>query len=287
MMRTAISPRFAIKIRGLATRSAPAADNRVRPNGSQTSVLSEHDLVRALERLGRKAPVRFDEVTGSTQATALAMAAEGAPEWTLVAAGHQTAGRGRLGRAWHDDPGRALLCSVVLRPDLPANRGGLLTLLAGVALAGACTEVGRAAASCDWPNDVLVGGRKVAGVLAESAVAGDRLEHVVLGFGVNLGNPPPGLPDAGGVEAEAPELLEAFLLAFAQGYGRGGAGLGESVLASYRNHCSTIGRRVRGRATDGVLVEGEAVSVDELGGLVVRVAEGTRVIRFGTVESLE
>jgi len=81
-------------------------------------MLSDHALTRALERVGLQAPVRFDEVTRSTQETALQMAADGAPEWTLVAAGHQIEGRGRLGRSWEDEPDRALMFSVVLRPDL-------------------------------------------------------------------------------------------------------------------------------------------------------------------------
>ena len=68
-------------------------------------MLSEDALVRTLERAGLNAPVRFEEVTASTQATALEMAAAGTPEWTLVAAGHQTRGRGRLGRTWLDEPG--------------------------------------------------------------------------------------------------------------------------------------------------------------------------------------
>src|SRR4030095_359085 len=147
MMRTAISPRLAIRIRGFATRPAPSClldrtvgtprvrgtryppNNRVPPNGSQSSVLSEDALVRALERVGLRAPVRVEEVTASTQATALERAAAGTPEWTLVAAGHQTEGRGRLGRTWLDEPGRALMFSLVLRPALHPAPRGLLTFL--------------------------------------------------------------------------------------------------------------------------------------------------------------
>ena len=82
-------------------------------------MLSEHALSRALEGAGLSAPVRFEEVTRSTQETASRLAEDGAPEWTLVAAGHQTEGRGRLGRTWKDEPGGALLFSLVLRPSLP------------------------------------------------------------------------------------------------------------------------------------------------------------------------
>jgi len=98
-------------------------------------VLTRDDLIAALAAIRVSAPVRADEVTGSTNASALAMAEDGAPAWTLVAAGHQTDGRGRLGRTWTDVPGRAVLVSVVLRPALPPARLGLLSLAAGAAVA--------------------------------------------------------------------------------------------------------------------------------------------------------
>ncbi|HJY31262.1 MAG TPA: biotin--[acetyl-CoA-carboxylase] ligase, partial [Actinomycetota bacterium] len=181
-------------------------------------MLSEDALVRALERVGLRAPVRFDEVTASTQATALELAATGTPEWTLVAAGHQTQGRGRLGRTWLDGPGRALMFSFVLRPELDPASGGLLTLLAGTAMAQACFELADQRAACKWPNDLLVAGRKAGGILAESRIEGGRFDHVVIGVGVNLGEPPPDIPGAGAVEAEDDELLDAFLSAFVRGY---------------------------------------------------------------------
>jgi BirA family biotin operon repressor/biotin-[acetyl-CoA-carboxylase] ligase len=249
-------------------------------------VLSEHDLVHALERVGRRAPVRFDEVTGSTQVTALEMAAAGAPEWTLVAAGHQTQGRGRLGREWRDAPGRALLLSVVLRPELSPARAGLLPLLAGTALAHACGEVADQRAACKWPNDVLIAGRKVAGILAESVMDGDRFAYVVLGIGVNLGTPPAELPEAGAVEAGAAEILDAFLSALVRGYEPAHPAFGGAVVAGYREMCATLGMRVRATTAEGDVVEGQAEDIEELGGLVVRTSDGPRVVRFGTVEHL-
>jgi BirA family biotin operon repressor/biotin-[acetyl-CoA-carboxylase] ligase len=250
-------------------------------------VLSDHALTRALERAGLRAPVRFDEVTRSTQETALRMAAEGAPEWTLVAAAHQTEGRGRLGRTWYDGGAGALLFSVVLRPTLPAGGGGLLTLSAGSAMAEACESLDGRAAACKWPNDVLVDDRKVAGILAESTLTGDRFDHVVVGVGVNLGAPPEGVADAGAVEAGDEELLSSFLLGFSGTYRPRDAAFGEDVVRVYRGRCATLGRRVRARTTDGDAVEGEAVDLDADGGLVVRTTDGPVVVRFGAVEHLE
>jgi BirA family transcriptional regulator, biotin operon repressor / biotin---[acetyl-CoA-carboxylase] ligase len=250
-------------------------------------VLSEHALSRALEGAGLSAPVRFEEVTRSTQETAARLAEDGAPEWTLVAAGHQTDGRGRLGRTWTDEPGGALLVSLVLRPSLRPELGGLLSLLAGTAMAEACDEVADQRAACKWPNDVLVAGRKAGGILAESRLAGDRFEFVTLGVGVNLGAPPTDQPAAGAVHAEDAELLGAFLRAFAGRYEPGQPEFARTVVAAYRTRCATLGTRVRARTGRGTVVEGEAVDVDETGALMIRVGGGLEAVRFGEVEHLE
>jgi hypothetical protein len=124
--------------------------------------LNETALRRALRSAGLPdGSVRYEEVTASTNATALEMARAGAPEWTVVAAAHQYAGRGRLGRTWDSVPGDSLLFSVVLRPRLPPDRAVLLTLLAGVSMALACRVAGVDDVWCKWPNDLLRGDAKV------------------------------------------------------------------------------------------------------------------------------
>lgn len=247
--------------------------------------LSEAALRSALRRIGSDAPVRFDEVTGSTQATALELAEAGAPAWTLVGAGHQTRGRGRLGRRWLDRPG-ALLFSVVVRPELPPERGGLVTLLAGVAMADALRASGGSPVRCKWPNDLLVGDAKVGGVLASARPRGDVLAYVVLGVGVNLGAAPD-VPGAGALaDADPAEVLGAFLEGFARDLDPHRRTFAEDVLERYRAMCATLGRRVRATTTEGEVVEGEAVDVDDAGGLVVRTDAGRRVVRFGEVEHL-
>lgn len=228
--------------------------------------------------------MRFDEVTGSTQATALALAEDGAPEWTLVAAGHQTAGRGRLGRTWLDEPG-ALLFSVVLRPSLEPEHAGVLALLAGLAMAETLGGSG-VEAGCKWPNDLLVGEEKVGGILAEAKVGEGGLEHVALGLGVNLGVAPE-VAGAGSVAGPPPaDVLSAFLETFAADYRALASGQRELTLGRYRRRCITLGRRVRATTVYGEEVVGEAVDVDGDGGLVLRVGEGVRTVRSGEVEHL-
>lgn len=248
------------------------------------SQLNEQALRRALRSAGLPdGSVRWEELTDSTNATALAMARDGAPEWTLVGAGHQLAGRGRLGRTWESTPGDSLLFSVVLRPPLPPDRAVLLTLLAGASMAVACAANGVGDVACKWPNDLLRGDAKVGGILAEAAVAGGRIEHVVLGVGINVAAPPPtveGAAGLGGIEAEP--LLAGFL---------GGIGepidpatFAERTLNRYRPLCATIGRRVRATTTDGRAVEGTATDVGADGSLVVETPAGERVaVGFGEV----
>lgn len=136
-------------------------------------------------RLGH--PARHLDAVGSTMTEAAAWAADGATHGALVTARTQAAGRGRHGRAWLDAPGDSLLLSLVLRPaeiGLPAERLGLVGLAAGLAAANAARDLG-ADAHVKWPNDVVVGARKLGGVLAESRSSADGLA-VVLGVGLNV-----------------------------------------------------------------------------------------------------
>ena len=130
-------------------------------------------------------PRRILAECASTNDEAAAWARQGAPEGAVVIADAQTRGRGRQGRSWHSPPGAALYFSTVLRPKLPLPKLPPLTLAVGVALAETVTALG-VPARLKWPNDVLVEGKKLAGILTESATQGGRLEHVIVGIGVNL-----------------------------------------------------------------------------------------------------
>lgn len=151
------------------------------------------------QRLG--APVRHLGTVGSTMDEAAAWAREGAPHGAVVTAVAQHQGRGRLGRTWADAPGESLLATVVLRPDLPADRLGLVPLAGGLAVAEALDAAG-VRADVKWPNDVRVGRKKVAGVLAEATWT-DGIPTVLLGVGVNVGQ----ASFPGDLEASATSLL--------------------------------------------------------------------------------
>src|SRR5262249_5814013 len=123
--------------------------------------------------------------TGSTNDEALARARAGAPHGLVIVADEQTRGRGRLGRVWHSPPGDNLYLSVLLRRDRPPAWALPLPLIAGVAVSDTL-EGFSCGTAIKWPNDVLIDGRKVAGILTESSTVGGRLEAIVVGIGVNV-----------------------------------------------------------------------------------------------------
>lgn len=246
------------------------------------------DLERALAAAGIAAPARWDEVTGSTNATARGLAERGAQEWTLVAAGHQTAGHGRLGRTWQDLPGRALMFSVVLRPAIEPQDAGLLSLLAGAAMAEAASEVSGATIRCKWPNDLLAQrGGKVAGILLESVVRDGVVRHVVMGLGVNLA-PPEGVEGAAGIGADVDPmtLLTGFLVRFRAGYRPGDPAFGPEVVRRWSAASATLGADVEVTRADGSHERGRATALDARGGLIVEAAEGPATVVFGEVAHL-
>ena len=197
--------------------------------------------------------------TGSTNDRARELATAGAPHGTLVTTDHQVAGRGRQGRAWTSPPGRALLMSLVLREVTP-----LLTIAAGVAVADA---VG-ARTAIKWPNDVLLDGRKVAGILAE---ARPREGWAVLGIGLNVAlrpdDFPPELRDRAGTLGRPPEDVPAVLAAILAALERRLSQPAERLLDAWRARDALAGRVVTwdgGRGTaDGIDEDGRLrISLD-------------------------
>jgi BirA family biotin operon repressor/biotin-[acetyl-CoA-carboxylase] ligase len=202
--------------------------------------------------------------TDSTNDQARALALAGAPHGTLVTAGEQTAGRGRQGRTWSAPPGRALLASLVLR-DAPS----LLALASALAVADVAGE----GAAIKWPNDVLLDGRKVSGILAE---ARPQDGWVVLGIGINVAVRESDLPPEVAVRAGSlglePADVEPTMLALLAALERRLAQDPAAILGDYRPRDALLGRAVRWQHGDGV-----GAGVDGAGRLLVDRADGERV----------
>lgn len=240
-------------------------------------------------------PVETVDEIDSTNRVLLERARAGEPHGRVLVADHQTAGRGRLGRAWEAPPGASLLASVLLRPDLEVADASLVTMAAGLAAVDACSGVAGVRPTLKWPNDLVIdrpdGTRKLAGLLAESLVEGGRLAALVVGIGLNVNWPHP-LPAAldgiatalnheTGHDIDRRTVLEAWLGAFAHRYDR----LDRGVIDDYRSACSTLGRRVRVERHDDVL-EGMATDIDEAGRLLVEMAGTVHTVTIGDVVHL-
>jgi BirA family transcriptional regulator, biotin operon repressor / biotin---[acetyl-CoA-carboxylase] ligase len=250
------------------------------------------DLAEALEASrSRVAPlcrrVLFLRCTGSTNDDALAMAeAEGA-EGLVIIADEQTKGRGRRGRVWHSPPASGLYVSLLLRPPLrdgDLRPASLLTLAAGVALAEGIEAAAGLRADIKWPNDLLVGRRKLAGILAESAAPATRF--VVLGYGINVTARafPPDLERATSVEVEIGRPIDRAvvcietLAALARRYTDLRHGRFDAILDAWRDRSpSSRNARVAWETPSG-RVSGLTGGIDDAGALIVRV--GNRLDRI-------
>jgi BirA family transcriptional regulator, biotin operon repressor / biotin---[acetyl-CoA-carboxylase] ligase len=243
---------------------------------------------------GGEGQIRWFEEIDSTNSYLRDQARQGAPDGLVAVADHQTAGRGRLDRRWESPPGANLLASVLLRPRCDPDDLHLCTGALALAAADACRDVAGVEPALKWPNDLLVGGAKLAGVLAEAEFDGGVLAAVVAGIGVNVAWPGPAgaggtcLDDLGG-EAQPVDrkvLLERLLQALAARRPLLDDEAGRRDLADeVRRRCATVGQQVRITLPADELI-GTAVAIDDDGRLVVETAAGPRRVTAGDVVHL-
>jgi BirA family biotin operon repressor/biotin-[acetyl-CoA-carboxylase] ligase len=260
------------------------------------------EAIEALLRTGRFGrTLHVLKETTSTNGEAMALALQGAADGTVVVAESQTAGKGRLGRRWYSPPGENLYCSVIMR-NVPADDlSGWLSsvpLLSAVAVAKAVQAVSGLKPSLKWPNDILVGDRKLGGLLCESSLSGQSKTFVVVGIGLNVNSRRESFPEdireiATSIVAETGRLCDrasllAALLSELELYSEALlARPPETFLIGYARLCSTLGRRVRVNMAGGETVEGLADSIAPDGSLrIIRedaAGGGTVEVRAGDV----
>lgn len=248
------------------------------------NVLLDRAAVEALlrtERIGR--PLQLLASAPSTQDIARAQAEAGSDEGLVVFAEEQTAGRGRLQRTWVSPYGANLHQTILLRPDVPALRK--LSMLTALATARGIEAGCGVRGGIKWPNDVVVGGRKIAGILIENELEGNRVRYALVGVGINVNFDARAYPEIAetatscsaelGHDASREAVLAGFLNAFEELYAA--ARRGDDIREAWRASLVTLGQRVRVSFPGGV-EEGAAEDVDVDGSLVVRRPDGTAAI---------
>lgn len=235
--------------------------------------------------------------TASTNDIVERLAREGAREGLVVFAEAQSKGRGRLGRRWHSPPGQGLFFSVLLRPRLRPMEATQLTVAAATALVRAIERTTGVRPEIKWPNDLLFGGRKLAGVLTELSAELDTIKHLTLGIGLDVNQTPADFPAeirhlatslriAGGQVCDRPELATALLQELEHDYQRIAEGRFEQIADEWEARCTTIGRNVAIRIGDREL-RGHAESLDRDGALLLRTQHGRIERIIGGDVSLE
>jgi len=252
--RAAISKHIAaIKALGYAITSAPGKGYLLT---EAPDLLLPEEIVFGLDTntIG-KVGIVHHHLTDSTNTQARELAREGAPEGTLVVAEAQSAGRGRKGRSWLASSGEGLLFALSLRPDMEPSRAALITLMTAVSVAEALIQETGINARIKWPNDILVGRKKLAGILTEMSMELDAVDYVIVGLGLNINTPADAFHDdiqeiATSVLAEAASpfsrisLLRAILSRFEAHYTTLSTQGPESILTRWKSLSDIVGRRV-------------------------------------------
>jgi len=239
-------------------------------------------LVLETSRLGRA--IELYDAIDSTNRRAAEWAREGAPDGAVVLAERQTAGKGRLGRRWFAPAGSSLLMSIVLRPEIQPVQAQRMTMICSLGAAQAIEQVTGLRPALKWPNDLLLSGKKLGGVLTELGVSGGRLTNVIVGMGLNVNlaldqlpeamSPPTSLLAELGRLVDRHVLLLSILSRIDGLYDRFLGGW--SPHEAWRQRLDTIGREVSVGDADGVVI-GVAEDVDPDGALLVRSSD--RVVR--------
>lgn len=239
----------------------------------------------------------FENRVDSTNRLARDLAISGAVEGTLVVAETQSGGRGRKGRNWYSPPGEGIYVSLVLRPRFQPAEAPRMTLLTGVALAETLIPIVPSRVTIKWPNDVLAGGKKVAGILIEISTEIDSIDYMIVGVGLNVNTPTGRFPAElreratslaieSGNTIDRTEILRAFLERLERYYDLIGREGFAPAIKRWRELSDMTGRHVRVNSFDWSL-EGTIAGIDNEGVLLVKASDGIlHRVNSGDIEYL-
>ncbi|WP_338470069.1 biotin--[acetyl-CoA-carboxylase] ligase [Niallia sp. XMNu-256] len=232
------------------------------------------------KRLGQQ--IHYEESVHSTQAIALKLSMDGAPEGTIVIAEEQTSGRGRLNREWHSAKYTGIWMSILLRPNLLPQQAPQLTLITAVAVVQAIEELTPLLPQIKWPNDILINGKKITGILTELQAESDRINSVTIGIGINVNQDsfPPELESIassllieGGEKVNRARLIQTLLtkletlydLYLKEGF--------YPIKLLWEGYAVTIGKKITARMLKET-IEGKAIGITDDGVLLLEDDKG-------------
>ncbi|MCA1063160.1 biotin--[acetyl-CoA-carboxylase] ligase [Rossellomorea sp. AcN35-11] len=230
--------------------------------------------------------IRYEESVESTQRIAHVLAGEGAPEGTLVIADEQTAGRGRLMREWHSSKGTGIWMSLILKPLLPPQKAPQFTLITAVAVVQAIEETTDLHPEIKWPNDILIDGKKVTGILTELQAESDKINSIIIGIGMNVNHTKEHFPDELQSIATSLSIEQGNLLSRSDIVQKVLERI-ESLYSIYMNegftpikllwesYAISIGKNIRARTINGT-IEGRALGITEEG--VLKIEDSTGMV---------
>lgn len=228
--------------------------------------------------------VYYDSVV-STQKIAHELSQNGEKEGTIVVADEQTGGKGRMARSWHSPKEKGIWMSMIVRPKIPIHKTPQLTLLTAVALVEGIEEATGLQASIKWPNDVLINGKKVAGILTELVAEADQVHSVIIGIGINVNQRSEDFPDAirstassmaleKGEPIHRATVIQKFLKAFEKWYETYLKHGFKPLKLMWESYTISLHKEIRARTLAGTIV-GKALGINEEGALLIETPEGT------------
>ena len=251
---------------------------------SVPDVISQAEIESRLQTKWAGCSVFYCPVIDSTNVKAKRLADEGAPHGTLVAAGHQSAGKGRRGRVWESPEGTGIYMTLLLRPGIKPEQAPMLTVLMAQSVADAIQTVTGITPGIKWPNDIVVNGKKICGILTEMSTEEDSIRYVVVGIGINVNTEsfPPEISDTAtslklslGHELKRAPLIGAVLKSFEQYYSRFMEyGDMTGLMDEYNEMLANRKRQVRVLDPHGSY-EGTALGIDKEGCLLVKREDGS------------
>ncbi|MEH7642638.1 biotin--[acetyl-CoA-carboxylase] ligase, partial [Bacillus pumilus] len=238
--------------------------------------------------------IYFQKEVASTQLIAHDLVNEGAPHGTLVVSDHQTNGKGRLQRMWHSPNGTGIWMSLILRPEIPLHKAPQMTLLASVAIAEAIAEQTGLSPSIKWPNDILLNGKKVVGILTELKAEADQVHAVIIGPGINVNQTADDFPDelkdvATSLRMELNEkvdraaLIQQIMSTFEKRYADYMKQGFAPIKQLWESFAMTIGQHIVARTVNGQYT-GKALGINEEGVLLLETEEGIQKIYSADIE---